>query len=149
MTPSFSSLLLITVWRIAYRYSILIGPFLKLKELLHFFTISSMEGCGKTCFLVKNNLWFILKYSNIQKYSGTHLIQHTKWPGKYVGLYRMWENSGFILVNRNAFGPYIFVGCHWMSDCTKSTVYPITIISYFNTIRFYCILSGLVYFQVF
>ena len=36
-------------------------------------------------------------------YSGTCLIRHTKGPGKYVGLYRMSEYSGFILLNRNTF----------------------------------------------
>ena len=33
------------------------------------------------------------------------LIQHTKGPGKCVGLYRMSEYSGFILVNRNTLEP--------------------------------------------
>ena len=41
----------------------------------------------------------------------TCLIRHTKGPGKCVGLYRMSENSGFILVNRNTLGLVIFVGC--------------------------------------
>jgi hypothetical protein len=41
-------------------------------------------------------------------------IRHIKV--KYVRLYRMLEYSGFILVNRNTFGPYIFVGCHRMSE---------------------------------
>ena len=45
----------------------------------------------------------------------TCLIWHTKGPGKCVRLYRMSEYSCFILVNRNTFGPYIFVGCHGMS----------------------------------
>ena len=50
------------------------------------------------------------------RYSGTCLIQHTNGPGKCVGLYRISEYSHFILVNRNTFGPYIFVGCHRMSE---------------------------------
>jgi hypothetical protein len=44
------------------------------------------------------------------------LIRHTKGPGKCVRLYRMSEYSDFILVNRNTLGPYIFVGCHMMSE---------------------------------
>ena len=39
------------------------------------------------------------------KYSGTCLIWHTKEPGKCVRLCRMSDYSGFILVNRNTFGP--------------------------------------------
>jgi len=37
----------------------------------------------------------------------------------------MSEYSGFILVNRNTLGPYIFVGCHRMSEKSGvcSTVY--------------------------
>jgi hypothetical protein len=31
-------------------------------------------------------------------------------------LYRMSEYSGFILVDRNTLGPWIFVGCHMMSE---------------------------------
>ena len=49
-------------------------------------------------------------------YSGTCLIWHTKGLGKGVGLYRMSEHSDFILVNRNTFGLYTFVGCHRMSE---------------------------------
>ena len=49
-------------------------------------------------------------------YSGTCLIRHTKGPGKCIRLYRILEYSGFILVNRNTLGPYIFVGCHRMSE---------------------------------
>jgi hypothetical protein len=44
------------------------------------------------------------------------LFRHTRRPGKCVRLYRMLEYSGFILVNRNTLGPYIFVGCHRMSE---------------------------------
>ena len=36
---------------------------------------------------------------------GTCLIRHTKGPWKCVGLYRMSEYSGFILVNRTKLGP--------------------------------------------
>ena len=46
----------------------------------------------------------------------TCLIRHTKGPGKCVRLYRMSEYSDFILVNRNTLRPYIFVGCHMMSE---------------------------------
>ena len=49
-------------------------------------------------------------------YSGTCLIRHTKGPGKCVGLYRILEYSGFILVNRNILGQQIFVACHRTSD---------------------------------
>ena len=35
----------------------------------------------------------------------TCLIRHTKGPWKCVGLYRMSEYSGFILINRNTLGP--------------------------------------------
>ena len=37
-------------------------------------------------------------------YSRTCVIRHTKGPEKCVGLYRMSEYSGFILVNRNTLG---------------------------------------------
>jgi hypothetical protein len=56
-------------------------------------------------------------------YSGTCLIWHTKGPGKCVGLYRMSEYSGFILVNRISLGPYIFVGCHRIAENSGSTVH--------------------------
>ena len=46
----------------------------------------------------------------------TCLIRHTKGPGKCVRLYRMSEYSDFILINRNTLRPYIFVGCHMMSE---------------------------------
>jgi len=49
-------------------------------------------------------------------HSGTRPIQHTKGPGKCVRLYKMSEHSGFILVNRNTLGPYIFVVCNRMSE---------------------------------
>jgi hypothetical protein len=52
----------------------------------------------------------------------TSLIRHTKGPGKCVELYRMSKYSGFILVNRNTLGSYIFVGKTQVSDCTSSTV---------------------------
>ena len=42
------------------------------------------------------SFWFILFI-----YSRTCLIRHTKGPGKCVGLYRMSEYTGFILVYRN------------------------------------------------
>ena len=56
------------------------------------------------------------------------LIRHTKGPGKCVGLYRMSEYSGFILVNRNSLEPSILsdvTGCRktQVFDCTSSTVY--------------------------
>ena len=38
-------------------------------------------------------------------YSGTCLIRHNRRPVKCVGLDRMSEYSGFILVNRNTLGP--------------------------------------------
>jgi hypothetical protein len=59
---------------------------------------------------------FVLTLSVIIRYSGLCLIRYTKGPGKCVELYRMSEYSGFILVNINTLGPYIFVGCHRMSD---------------------------------
>lgn len=34
----------------------------------------------------------------------------------------MSEYSGFIFVNINTLGPFIFSGSHMMSDCTSSTV---------------------------
>ena len=50
----------------------------------------------------------------------TCLMRPTKGPRKCIGLYRMSEYSGFILVNRNTLGPLIFVGCHrtmeWSRD---------------------------------
>ena len=68
-------------------------------------------------------------------YGGTFLIWHTKGREKCVGLYRMSEYSGFILVNKNILGPYIFVGCHrktLVSDCTSSTEYTIVDLYYKN-----------------
>jgi hypothetical protein len=61
-------------------------------------------------------------------YSGTYLIRHTMGQGKCVRLYRMSEYLGFILVNINTLGSYIFVGCHRMSENSgvglhKFTVY--------------------------
>jgi hypothetical protein len=53
------------------------------------------------------------------KYSGTCLIQHTKGPGKCVGLYMMSEFSCFILVNRYTLWPKIFVGCHRRSENSR------------------------------
>ena len=59
----------------------------------------------------KNNLkqtsWQTFKCitSSLNMYSGTCLIRHTKGSGKCVGLYRMSEYSGFILVNRTTLGP--------------------------------------------
>ena len=50
-------------------------------------------------------------------YRGTCLIRHTKGPGKCVRLYRMSEYLGFILVNRNSLGPYIF--CRMSEDVGK------------------------------
>ena len=49
-------------------------------------------------------------------YSGTCLMRQPKGPRKCVGLYRMSEYWGFILVNGNTFGLYISVGCHRMSE---------------------------------
>jgi hypothetical protein len=43
-------------------------------------------------------LW---RHVSLSTYSGNCVIRHTKGPGKWVGLYRMSEYSGFILVNRN------------------------------------------------
>ena len=68
----------------------------------------------------KNILSLSIHWTTCLIYSGTCLIWHTKGPGKCVGLYRMSEYSGFILVNRTTLGPYIFVGCHRMSDCSGS-----------------------------
>jgi hypothetical protein len=56
------------------------------------------------------------EYDKRNIYSGTCLIRLTKGPGKCVRLYRMSEYSCLILVNRNTLGPYIFVGCHRMSE---------------------------------
>jgi hypothetical protein len=44
----------------------------------------------------------------------TCLIRHTMRPGKCVRLYRISEYSGFILVNRNTLGPWIF--CRMSQD---------------------------------
>jgi hypothetical protein len=44
------------------------------------------------------------------------LIWHIKGPGKCVGLNRMSEYSGFNLLNRNTLEPWIFFGCHRMSE---------------------------------
>jgi lysozyme family protein len=37
-------------------------------------------------------------------------------------LYRMLEYSGFILVNRNTLGPYIFAGCHRTNVDNRDTI---------------------------
>ena len=50
---------------------------------------------GKLTNLIMTPFWF---------YSGTCLIQHTKGSEKCVGLYRMSQYSGFILINRNTLG---------------------------------------------
>ena len=72
-------------------------------------------------------------------YSGTCLILHTKGPGKCVGLYRMLEYSGFILVNRNYLGQYYFVRSHRMSEnsgvglhCNNYLFMPIYVLKYFR-----------------
>jgi hypothetical protein len=67
-------------------------------------------------FLDKKYYAIELYLSRVYLYSGTCLIWHTKGPGKRVGLYRMSEYSGFILVYRNTLGPWFFVGCHRMSE---------------------------------
>ena len=53
----------------------------------------------------KNILLLSIHWTICWIYSGTCLIRHIKRPGKCVGLYRMSEYSGLILVNRNTFGP--------------------------------------------
>ena len=58
----------------------------------------------------------IILTDHLYIYSGTCLIRHTKGPGKYIGLYRMSEYSGFISVNRDTLGLLIFVRCHRMSE---------------------------------
>jgi hypothetical protein len=50
------------------------------------------------------------------KYSGTCPIRHTKGPGKCVGLYRILEYSGFILVDRNTLGSGKCVGLYRISE---------------------------------
>ena len=50
-------------------------------------------------------IFIMIMQLQITIYSGTCLIRHFKGLGKCVGLYRMSEYSGLILVNRNTFGP--------------------------------------------
>ena len=54
--------------------------------------------------------------SSISLYSAICLFRHTKGSGKYLGLYKMSEYSGFILVNRNTFELKKIVRCHSMSE---------------------------------
>jgi hypothetical protein len=51
-------------------------------------------------------------------YRGTCLIRHTKGPGKCVGMYKISEYSGIILVNRNHKFLSDVIGCRitQMSD---------------------------------
>ena len=65
--------------------------------------------------------------THFRLYSGTCRIRHTKGPGKCVGLYRISEYLGFILVNKNTVD-HTFLSdvteCQKtrVSDCTSSTV---------------------------
>jgi hypothetical protein len=74
------------------------------------FFICSTTNKKKVCFL-----WYFL-YIYIYIYNGPFLIQHTKEPVNCIGLYSMWEYSGFISVNRNTFGPSFFVECRRMTE---------------------------------
>ena len=56
----------------------------------------------------------VYRQKTLTTYSGTYLNQHTKWPGKSVGLYRMSEYSGYILVNKKYFGNLNF--CRMSQD---------------------------------
>jgi hypothetical protein len=47
----------------------------------------------------------VLDNSTYNIIQGPCLIPHTKGTGKCVGLYRVSEYSGFILVDRNTLGP--------------------------------------------
>jgi hypothetical protein len=77
-----------------------------------FLPVPIQEG-RRSCIKV---IHFVSFMSLIMKYSGTCLIRHTKGPGKCVGLYRMSEYPGVVLVTRNTLEPNIFVGCHRMSE---------------------------------
>jgi len=48
---------------------------------------------------------FAHKYQTFDQNYIQCLIGHTKGPGKCVGLYRILQYSGFILVNRYTLGP--------------------------------------------
>jgi hypothetical protein len=61
----------------------------------------------------------LLAQTHTHIYIGTCLIRHTKGTGKCVGLYRMSEYSGLIIVSRNTLGPQKTQ----LSGCTNSTVY--------------------------
>ena len=74
-----------------------------------------------------NTLMYIKNYP-VLIYSGTYLIRHTKGSWKCVGLYRMSENSCFILVNRSTWNHKLLsdvTRCQkpQVLDCTGSTVY--------------------------
>ena len=64
---------------------------------------------------LSQDMYCIIICSNMI-YSGTCLIWLTKGHMKCVRLYRISVYSGFIIVQRNILGPYIFVGCHRMSE---------------------------------
>jgi hypothetical protein len=88
---------------------------------------------GKNQYMCKPEGKKILYWKTINsKYSGTCLIWHTQGPGKCVGLYRMSEYSGFILVNRNALGSHIFVWCHRMSENSGVGLHKIHFVSCLN-----------------
>ena len=53
---------------------------------------------------VQENNSLAIHITDIKIYSGSCLIQHTKGQMKCVGLHRMQEYLGFILVNRNTLG---------------------------------------------
>ena len=74
---------------------------------------------------------------------GTCLIGHTKGPGKCVGLYRMSEYPGFVLVTRNTLGPNIFVECHRMSENSAVGLHKFHCIYMVNFFRVNVAISGL------
>ena len=76
--------------------------------------------------------WWMVVFWPYLIYSGTCLIWHTKEPGKCIGLYRMPEYSGFILVNRITLGQSIFVRCHRMSENSGVGLHKFHCISLFS-----------------
>jgi hypothetical protein len=72
---------------------------------VHSTSIYRGKHCSLSVFQMDNRVYYYYYNSYIYIYSETCLILHTKGPGKCVGLYRMSEYSGFILVNRNTLGP--------------------------------------------
>jgi hypothetical protein len=73
---------------------------IKYEDNLCCFKLFTLRASAKN-FVANQDYPYRIKYY----YSGTCLIWHTKGPVKCIGLYKMLEYSGFILVKCNTLGP--------------------------------------------